>query len=465
LQILDSTLREGELFQIFPRDTRVLLASKLADAGVRRVELTVDYPPRTTSDDLKLVISALRDRGVDVILHGRAVDQDVDAIARYEVQGCGLYIAVSKLHREHKLHGITQEVALERLNACVLKARRAGMGYVRATLEDASRQFLEEGEEFLDSLGESIDDLRTSGATLVSLPDTSGLLSPALASEFFRRVKTISSLPVAAHFHNDYVLASANTIQAALQGADELHVTVMGIGDRNGIADLYEVVASLEDIHAVKTGVDRRALRDLYDYFAKLTGISSVWRHPLSTEARTIRAGVHQSMTVKRKDGYIPVKKLTFDFEQPLYAVSAYLSRNLIQSLLDPHLERVEPDSVRRIAELLAVSRSNGHGSKLENIQSVIRREAGVEISKQELSRFFGEETVYLLLKLQPQARGDEIARDLAAWDEVEAVDEVYGEVDMVVRAHTGYGKSSVITEIRKRYADSLLDLKVLVTD
>lgn len=465
MQVLDSTLREGELFQLFPRETRVSIASKLAEAGLRRAELTVDYPPRTTAEDLKPVIAVLHDGGVEVVIHGRAMEEDVDAIGKYDVQGCGLYIAVSRLHREYKLHGIGEQEAFDRLCECVSRAKARGFNYIRATLEDASRLFLEDSDGFLNSLKPNVDRLRESGATLVSLPDTSGLLSPGLAETFFRKVTAVSSLPVAAHFHNDYGLASANTIQAALAGAEELHATVMGIGDRNGIADLYEVVSTLEDVHRVKTGINRGALRNLYEFFSKATGIGLPWRHPLSAEARTVRAGVHQSMTVKRSDGYIPAGKLTHDFGEPLYAVSPYISHNLVQAILNPHLGTVDPGTSRRIAEMLATSGQNGSGSKLDRIQEIIRREAGVEIPRQELMRFFGSERVYLLLKLHPQFPAEKIVRELLQWEGIEAVDEVYGDADMIVRAHNAYGKPSIVTMIKQHYAEALMDLRVLVTD
>ncbi|MDA4128072.1 MAG: hypothetical protein OK422_01190 [Thaumarchaeota archaeon] len=466
MQILDSTLREGELFQIFPRESRVAIASKLAESGVKRIELTVDYPPRTTAEDLTGIISVLNEQGVEVILHGRALEEDVEAIAKYPVHGCGLYIAVSKLHRDHKLHGISEDQALDRLGKSVRAAKERGFNYIRATLEDASRLFLDDRDSFIDSLGGRIDALRESGATLISLPDTSGLLSPSLSTEFFRIVKQASSLPVAAHFHNDYGLASANAIQAALEGAEEVHATVMGIGDRNGISDLYEVVATLEDVHGVRTGVKRGSLRELYDYFAKVTGIPLPWRHPLSAEARTVRAGVHQSMTVKKNDGYIPLSKLTNDFGEPLYAVSAYISHNLVQAILNPHIANVDPRTSRRVAELLASSSAvSGAGSRLDSIQTIIRQETGVEIPRQELTRFFGGERLYLLLKLHPQFPAARIVKELLEWDGIEAVDEVYGDADMIVKAHTEYGKPNVVTMIRQKYADALLDLRVLVTD
>jgi len=442
------------------------IASKLADSGVRRVELTVDYPPRTTFEDTSAVVTSLKDRGVQVVLHGRASDEDVEAMRRYGVDGCGLYIAVSRLHREHKLHGMTEEEAIARLCKAVKIARESGLGYVRATLEDASRVYLEEGEEGLSAIRDSIGRLKESGATMVSLPDTSGLLTPRLARDFFQRVKSSATLPLAAHFHNDYGLATANTIEAALEGADEVHATIMGIGERNGIADLYELAATLEDVHGVRTGLNRSSLRDLYDYFSRITGVEIPWRHPLSEEARTLRAGVHQSMTVKRKEGYIPYKKLENDFGEPLYAVSPYISHNLVQTILTPHMGPLDPEQSRRIAELLAASaRKGGAVPTLDAVQGIIKSETGVSVPRQELARFFGGEKVYLLLKLHPQFPAQTIVKEVLEWEGVEGVDEVYGDVDMVIRAQVNYGKSNIVTRLRQRFPDALQDLKVLVTD
>ena len=463
MQLLDSTLREGELFRVLPRETRVKVASRLGDAGIRRVELTVDYPPRTAYEDNVPVIRALLDRGVDVVMHGRATDPDIEAISRYDVDGCALYIAVSRLHREFKLHGITEEEAVKRLCDGVAKAKDAGFGYIRATMEDASREYLEEGDPGLEKLRASSQMLRTAGATLLSLPDTSGLMTPNSARSLFRKAKSVSSLPLSAHFHNDYGFASANTVEAALEGAQEVHATLMGIGDRNGIADLYEVAATLEDAYGVRTGIDRRSLRPLYSFFSKAVGLEMNWRHPLSESAQTVRAGVHQSMTVKRRDGYIPAKKLLYDFGEPLYAITAYTSHNLVQAILAPY-SNIGPEESRRVAEALA-AKFTGTPLRVQAVREVIMNETGVEVPEHELRRYFASEKLYIMLKLRPQYPTESLIEGISALEDVDGVDEVYGDADMVVRAHTPPGRQSVVSIIRQKYGGAIEDMKVLVTD
>ncbi len=463
MRILDSTLREGALFRTLPNETRLKVAAKLADSGLKLVELTVDYPPRTTFNDNAEVVRALHDRGVEVVLHGRAVQQDLESLSKYDAEGCAIYIAVSRLHREFKLHGIGEEEAVGRLVEGVTKARELGFTYIRATLEDASRVFLEEGSSGLELLRKSAERLRTAGATILSIPDTSGLMTPGTAKSFFGSARQQSALPLSAHFHNDYGFASANTVEAVLEGAEEAQVTVMGIGDRNGIADMYEVVACLEDIHGIDTGVDRKSLRPLYSWFARAASVELPWRHPLSEHAQTVRAGVHQSMTVRRRDGYIPAKKLAYDFGKPLYAISPYVSHSLVQAILAPHAD-IDPESSRRVAEALA-KRFNGSTPSVRGVREVIQSETGVDVPESELGRYFAAEKFYILLKLRPQYPAEALLAEIAGLENVDGVDEVYGDADMVVRGRASPGRNNAINAIKQKYASAIQEMRVLVTD
>jgi hypothetical protein len=83
-------------------------------------------------------------------MHGRASKADLDSISKYDIDGCALYIAVSNIHLEHTLHGITIDEAMERMADAVSAAKDRGFSYIRATLEDASRVYLEQGERGLD---------------------------------------------------------------------------------------------------------------------------------------------------------------------------------------------------------------------------------------------------------------------------------------------------------------------------
>ncbi|MEM2592305.1 MAG: hypothetical protein QXI60_06950, partial [Thermofilaceae archaeon] len=170
-KILDTTLREGELYKRFKREVRVKIAELLARVGVDRIELTIDYPPRTTREDVEAVIEALRSYDVEIVLHGRAYRQDVEAAAKYDAEGVGVYLAPTSLHRRFKLGGMSFEEAKRRLEEAMELAASYGFKYRRATIEDASRYYLGE-DGGIESLARLVDDLGEAGATVVSVPDT-----------------------------------------------------------------------------------------------------------------------------------------------------------------------------------------------------------------------------------------------------------------------------------------------------
>ena len=455
--LLDSTLREGELFRPLPPEVRVRVAEALAEAGVRRIELTVDYPPRTRREDVEKVVDVLRSYPVEVVIHGRAYRRDVEAAAGYDVDGVGVYIAPTRLHREYKLGGIGYQEAVERLEEAVRLARELGFRYRRATVEDASRFYV---EDELESLAGLVDRLGEAGATLVSVPDTSGILSPPQAADLFRKLKQMCRTPLAAHFHNDYGHASSNTVEAALNGAEELHATILGIGDRNGVADLYEVAAALHDIHGVDVGVRRERVAELYRSFSRLTGIKIPFRHPLSEEARTVRAGVHQSMVIKRPEGYIPRGKLEHDFEGAAFEATPYLSRKIIAEILRG---KVGEDEVRRAAETLAQEASR-RGGRLtaKRVKEVLGR-MGYQVDESAVDRLFKSERAYILLNLDPRYPVKNLLESLAEWEDVEQVDEVYGDADLIIVARIRPG--GVVEKLRRSFADAIERMRILITD
>jgi isopropylmalate/homocitrate/citramalate synthase len=464
--LLDSTLREGELFKTFPLRVKLRIAELLARIGVRRVELTVDYPPRTRREEIEPIVKLLNDHGVEVVMHGRAYMRDIEAMSSYDVYGVAVYMAVSQIHLDYKLGGIQIGEALERVREAVEAASRNGYRYVRATLEDVTRLYMEGKTEELDRLFEVTKELRDAGATLVSVPDTAGLMTPSIARDFFQYAMSKSSLSLACHFHNDYGYASANTVEALLMGAAEAHVSIYGIGDRNGIADLYEVATAMHDIHGIDLGIKRETLTGAYREFSRLTGIKASWRHPLSEEARTIRAGVHQSMAIKKPEGYIPPLKLKFDFETVKYAATPHLSHKVIAEIARRSGREIDPETARTAAERLAQYYAEHEGQvTIRGITELLSSFLGFSVNESSVRSLFGEERVYVLVKVRPQADTPRIVSEIMSWDDVDTVDEVYGDMDLVVTGRIKIGTDNLVERMRRLYSQDFEHINVLITD
>ena len=77
-----------------------------------------------------------------------------------------------------------------------------------------------------------------------------------------------------AHCHDDFGMAVANSIAALKAGANEIHVTVNGIGERAGNAALEEIVVALKLLYKVETSVKTKRLYDTSLLVSRITGIS-----------------------------------------------------------------------------------------------------------------------------------------------------------------------------------------------
>ena len=107
----------------------------------------------------------------------------------------------------------------------------------------------------------------------LAVVDTFGVLSPHAVSFLIKKIKERIKKPLEAHFHNDFGLASANTLIALAQGAEVAQTSVTSIGERAGNASLEEVVLSLLTMYGIDLGIDCKKLYPLSKFvLSKIPG-------------------------------------------------------------------------------------------------------------------------------------------------------------------------------------------------
>jgi len=80
----------------------------------------------------------------------------------------------------------------------------------------------------------------------VRFSDTIGALNMFGMIHLLKEVKkVIDPSRMAVRCHNNFGLATANTLVAYAEGVQELSVTMLGLGDRSGSASLEEVILGL----------------------------------------------------------------------------------------------------------------------------------------------------------------------------------------------------------------------------
>jgi 2-isopropylmalate synthase len=105
------------------------------------------------------------------------------------------------------------------------------------------------------------------GAECIVLCDTNG---GSLPHEIYSIVDSVSkkfSAPLGIHTHNDAGMAVANTIEAVRAGATQVQVTVNGLGERCGNADLCSVLPALALKMNIET-VSQKSLKRLTELSA-----------------------------------------------------------------------------------------------------------------------------------------------------------------------------------------------------
>ena len=83
------------------------------------------------------------------------------------------------------------------------------------------------------------------GVNRVGIADTVGCANPRQVYELVRTLKSVVKCDIECHFHNDTGCAIANAYTALEGGARLIDVSVLGIGERNGITPLGGLMARM----------------------------------------------------------------------------------------------------------------------------------------------------------------------------------------------------------------------------
>src|SRR5258708_21549281 len=172
-----------------------------------------------------------------VVAHVLCVEADVLAALDTPVFGLNLFYGTSTEVR-HFSHGRRIDQILADAVPLIQLIRSAGR-YVRFSAEDTFRSDLVDLLTVFDAVVEA-------GVQRIGLPDTVGIATPRQVEQLVRLcAERYPQVGIEFHGHNDTGCAIANTVSAFEPGANCLVVTVMGIGERNGIASLSGLIAQL----------------------------------------------------------------------------------------------------------------------------------------------------------------------------------------------------------------------------
>jgi len=285
VKIHDVTLRDGEQQAgvIFTKDDKIRIAEKLAEAGVHRIE--AGMPAVSPRDEAAIKEIVKRNLPSEIFCFCRCVVDDVKRAADCGVKGIVIEIPASA-HLIEQAYKWPLEKAIDLSIKATTAAKEKGLYTVFFTI-DGTRTDLTWLLDLVDRVA------REGHMDAFTLVDTFGVLSPQAASYFTQKVKERVSKPLEIHFHSDFGLGVANTIMAVLSGAEVIHSTVTGIGERAGNTPMEETVLALLTMYGIDIGLDYSKLNELSKLVQQLSGTKVPSSRPFIGEgAYTIESGI-----------------------------------------------------------------------------------------------------------------------------------------------------------------------------
>ncbi|WP_423836890.1 isopropylmalate synthase [Sulfuracidifex metallicus] len=301
VRIFDTTLRDGEQAPGIDLtvEQKVKIARRLADMGVDVIE--AGFPASSEGEFIatKKILEEIGDM-TEVIGLSRANKNDIDKTIQSGLGSIHVFIATSDIHLKYKLR-MTREEVLDKIYENVRYAKDHGM-VVEYSPEDATRT---EEDFLLTAVKTAID----AGADRINIPDTVGTMQPFKFYDLIRKVVDVAGDKIiSVHCHNDFGLATANSLAGLFAGARQVHVTVNGIGERAGNASLEEVVMGAKKLFGFNVNVKTWMLYETSKMISQMTGVPvPYFKAIVGDNAFGHEAGIHVHGVLENPSTYEPL--------------------------------------------------------------------------------------------------------------------------------------------------------------
>jgi hydroxymethylglutaryl-CoA lyase len=249
--------------EVIPTEEKVRLIGMLADAGLKRIEVTSFVRPDVIPQlaDGTEVLSRFEPRqGVaySVLIPNRKGLENALKL-RDRFQEANFFLSASETHNRKNVNRTIGE-SLADLEGTIGAAREAGLRCEGVISTSFGCPY--EGEVPPERVFEIAERLRDFGCEEVAFGDTTGMANPRQVGEFFTAApERLPDVELTAHFHNTRGQGLANVLAALEQGIDSFESSFGELGGcpvppgSTGNISTEDLVSMLEEM-GVRTGVD-----------------------------------------------------------------------------------------------------------------------------------------------------------------------------------------------------------------
>jgi isopropylmalate/homocitrate/citramalate synthase len=342
IRFADCTLRDGEQAPgvFFTLDEKLAIADLLDAAGVD----ILDAGMPSVSDEERATLEALLGRSyrAKIAATVRASRQDIDLALDCGLQEIFLFMPVSPQHLKHKF-STTLRDAQSRIDGAVDYAVSRGL-CVHFVAEDAVRADPVE-------LAPTLDRVSRLGAASAIVCDTVGVMRPETMTGYINLLTSHmqSDITLGIHCHNDYGLATANTLAAINAGCTLVTGTINGLGERAGNAPLEELICALDNLYDMRLDVDKSVLPRLCEKVAMASGVFLSPTKPIvGLNVFRHESGVHVDGMLKDPSTYESLNPDQLGRKHE-YILGKHSGRGLIELLLSKQGIQASPEVTTRI--------------------------------------------------------------------------------------------------------------------
>ena len=385
VKILDTTLRDGEQTPnvALSSEDKVKIAQALDELGVDIIEAGFPINSEGEADAVSRIAGA--GLKAEICALCRASPGDIDAALACDVDSVHIFLATSKTHLEKKLK-ITQEEARDKAVAAVQYAKDHGL-IAEFSCEDGTRTEL----AFLDVVHKAIQEV---GVDRIDIADTVGVMTPTAMTQFVAEIKKSVKVPLAVHCHDDFGMSVANSLAGVLGGAEEVHCTINGLGERAGNAALEEVVMGLQAFYNVRTNINTRKMAFVSRLVSQLTGVAVQPNKAIVGEnAFSHEAGIHVHGVMSECSTYEPMRPEIVGKERK-FVIGKHSGVHSVDNKLREYGLELDKDQMKEV--VTRVKKWAESGKKLDDAEllavayDVMGQEAAPAIKLEEFTVFTG---------------------------------------------------------------------------
>jgi 2-isopropylmalate synthase len=228
----------------------------------------------------------------------RVLTKDLDACIQADVGMIHTFVSTSDIQRIHTIKKSREEV-IEMATNAVEYIKDHGMRCMFSAM-DATRTDI----DYLIEVYKAVED---AGCDIINVPDTVGVIAPSGMYRLISELDKEINIAIDTHCHNDFGLAVANSLMAIEAGASQAQVTVNGLGERAGNADLAETVMSLHSIYGAKTNINTEYIVETARMVERYTGVAIPPHMPVVGEnAFAHESGIHTHGVLENSDTFEP---------------------------------------------------------------------------------------------------------------------------------------------------------------